>query len=83
MGLPESVTGDFHPALEPLGGGHRDGAHPVVTQMLLHLKGELHRGAGHGEFHRASVVDCRNLAGKLNVHNGSDNLNDFTCIHLI
>ena len=34
-------VGDFEAALQTFGGGHGDGAHPVVAEMLLHFERQL------------------------------------------
>ena len=34
-------VGDLESALEPVGGGHGDGAHPVVAEVLLHFERQL------------------------------------------
>ena len=73
---------DFIPALEPLGGGHGDGAHPVVAEMLLHFERQSGFGAaGQVVFDRQGVVNGGQRAGKFHVHDRSDDLNDFTFVH--
>jgi cell division GTPase FtsZ len=41
MEIGRAGVGDFVAALEALGGGHGDGADPVVAQVLLHFERQL------------------------------------------
>ena len=75
----DGCTGSFgrETALQAIGGIHRNTAHPVITQVLLHFQhqfstvfaGDLKGFKNVGEF------ACR----KLNIDNTSLNLNDTAC----
>ena len=49
---------DLHAAAQAVGRAHRDGAHPVVAEVLLHLQGE---DAAVVELDLEGVVDLRQL----------------------
>ena len=74
---------DRHAALQALGRGHGDGAHPVFAEMLLHFEGELGRVAVDLVFEFERVIDARELFGFIEIHvdDGTDDLDDVTCIH--
>ncbi len=71
---------DFQAAHQSVRGGHRHGPRPVLSQMLGNL---------HGQFHATVLAVAGNLervinigqmtGGKLHVHHGPDDLNDFSC----
>ena len=79
IGPPVSVTATA--ALEALGAGHGDGAHPVVAEVLLHFERQLDRLALDGVVDRQRVEDRRQRVGKLDVDDRTHDLNDFADIH--
>ena len=75
-------VGDLDAALEAFGAGHRDGAHPAVAEVLLHLEGQRDRLVLR-PCSRPSAR-CRSAGsavGKLDVHHRTDDLNDFADVH--
>ena len=67
---------DVEAAAQTLGRTHGDGAHDAVTQLLLHLEGEVHII----EFER--VIDLRDLiAWKFHIDDRADDLHDFAAGH--
>ena len=75
-------VGDLVAALEPLGAGHRDGAHPLVAEVLLHFQRQRDRLPLDLVVHLQRVVDRRQPVGKLDVHHRAHDLNDFADIHV-
>ena len=73
---------DFHAAHDGVGRRHRDGAHLVAADVLLHLDRHLDRRAvrrGPGDLER--VVELRQMLGlELDVEHGADDLNDLADI---
>ena len=69
-------VGHLHAASQAVGGLHRDGAHPVVPEVLLHLRRDFLAAlvlALHGE----GVVDLGQLALlEAHVEDGTDDLDD-------
>ena len=78
-----TLINELHSTLEPLGGTHRHGAHPVVTQMLLHLKGQLGGFASHLKLNGKRVVNAGQVVCKLRVYHRSDNLYNFAFVHIV
>jgi len=72
----------FHAAFKPVRGGHGDGAHPVIAQVLLDFEGQpgfaLERKL---VFDGQGVVDGGELSRELDIHHRADDLNDFAFIH--
>jgi hypothetical protein len=64
---------DVQPAREPVGRVHRDCAHPVVAEVLLHLC--YHIAVVRGDAERA--VDLRELVGKERVDDDALDLDYF------
>ena len=81
MGLP--VVDDFEAALEAFGGGHGDGADPVIAEVLLDFEGEFGGVTLDGVIQRKGVIDRRQLVRELDIDDGADDLNDFAFIHAI
>ena len=52
-----SRVDDLDAAREPVGRVHRDGAHAIVAEMLLHLRDQLARAAVLGDLDAERVVD--------------------------
>ena len=73
----------FVSAFQTFGAGHGNGANPVISQVLLHFEGEPGRLILHLEFDFQRVVNGGQGVGKLDVHDGPDDLNDFAFIHAI
>ena len=76
-------TADGHPALESLRGGHGDGANPVLTEVLLDLKGHLGSLAVDRVVDLEGVIDLGQgalLGVELGVNDRSDDLNDGSCV---
>ena len=79
-----SRVGEFHAALEALGGAHRHGAHPVVTQMLLHLERQLGIAlTGNIELHGQCVVDGGQAVGELRIHYRPNDLYNLAFVHFL
>src|SRR5436190_16192538 len=72
---------NLQPALKPLCAGHRYGTHPVITEVLLDFKGQLRRLALYHIINGERIEDRRDLSSKLDIHNWTDDLNDFAFIH--
>ena len=72
---------DFVAALESFAGAHGDGAHPIVAQVLLDFERELGGLAQDLEFNSEGGVDRGESIRELNVHDWSDDLNDFAFVH--
>ena len=73
---------DLVAALETFGGGHGDGAHPVVTEMLLHFERQPGLGAaGQDVFGSQRVINGGQRFGKFHIHDRADDLNDFAFVH--
>ena len=68
--------------LKAFGGAHGDGANPVSAEVLLHLKRETGGGAaGRREVDGERVVDRGESSGELHVDDGTDDLDDLSCVH--
>ena len=76
-----SGVDDVVAALESFAGAHGDGAHPIVAQVLLDFEREFGGPAQHLKFDGERVVNGRELADELDVHDRSDDLNDFAFVH--
>ena len=74
-------VGDFHAALESLGGGHGHGADPVVAQVQLHLEGELDLFPVDFEVNREGVVDGGRASVNSTSNNRADDLYNLTFVH--
>src|SRR2546429_1413843 len=73
---------DFEAALHPFGGAHRDGADPIVAEMLLYFEREFTATrTGHVVFDGEGVINGRKSAVEFHVHNRTDDLNDFSFAH--
>ena len=72
---------DVVAAFETFAGAHGDGAHPVITEMLLDFEREPGGFAQDLELNGECVVDRGELVGKLDVHDRADDLNNFAFIH--
>src|SRR5215211_8358751 len=77
--------GYAHSALQPFGRRHRDGAHPVIAEVLLDLQGELRWLSVNLVFKFQRVVDFRQpfSVRKFDVHHGTNHLNYVSFIHKI
>ena len=78
-------VGRRHAALHAVGRLHRDRAHAVLAEVLLHLGDDVeHRRAALAVGHDAQrVVDFRQVAGlELDVDDRSDDLNDLADVLL-
>ena len=71
----------FDAALETFGAGHRDGPHPVVTEVLLHFERQLRGLALQHAVDGQGVVDTGQGLGKLHVHDRAGDLNDSADVH--
>ncbi len=74
---------DLQPALQPFGGGHRDGAHPAVTEMLLHLEGQRGFLAARCEIDCERLVDRGQTArgAEVDIDDGADDLDNGSDSH--
>ena len=72
---------DLEATLEALGGGHGDGAHPPIAEMLLDLQRQSGRLILDPIINRQGVGNRRKRSRKGDVHHGSDDLNDRACVH--
>ena len=75
-------VGDGEAALEPLGAGHRDRAHPAVAEVLLHLQRQRDRLVFDGVVDGQRVEDRRQRLGELDVDDRADDLHDFADVHI-
>ena len=79
-----ALVGEFHAALEPLGGTHRHGPHPVVAQVLLHLERQLGGTlAGHVELHGQCIVYAGQAVGEFRVHHRPNDLYNLAFVHFL
>ena len=71
-----------HAALDAVGGRHRDRAHLIAADVLLHFGSELHLRAALGELvDRDLVEDLRQILGlELDVEHRPDHLHDLSDI---
>jgi len=69
-------------SLDAVGGRHRDRAHLIAPDVLLHFRSELHLRAALGQLvDRDLVEDLREvLALELDVEHGTDDLHDLSDI---
>src|SRR5579862_3545057 len=67
---------DLDAARKAVGGVHRDGAHAVVAQVLLHLRDQLARAAVLGHLDAQRVVDLRQPAREDGVEDDALDLDD-------
>ena len=68
-------VGSRHAALHAVGRLHRDGAHPVLAEVLLDLRDDVDLPVRRR--HAQRVVDLRKMAGvELDVDDRPDDLND-------
>ncbi len=77
-----ALVGGVHAALQSVRRFHRDGTHPVFTQVLLHFDDDVN-GVGAGlSGNTDGVVDGRQIAtGEFDVHDGPDDLDDLANLH--
>ena len=74
IGAPVLSTPD--PALQAVGGAHRDGAHHPVADLLLHFQGQA-------VLDLERVIDLgHRRARKLRVHDGPDDFDDVSVAHV-
>ena len=75
-------VGEGHAALEAVGGGHRNRAHPSVAKVLLHLEHELGVDSVENILDFQRVVDLGKLCGlgEIGVDDGADDLDDSTLV---
>ena len=75
-------VGEGHAALEAIGGGHRNCAHPSVAKVLLHLEHELGVDSVENILDFQRVVDLGKLGGlgEIGVDDGADDLDDSTLV---
>ena len=69
---------DADAALQPFAGAHRDGADHAVTQLLLHLEGQI----GIRDLQRVIDLGDR-VPRELHVHHGADDLYYLTVAHAL
>ena len=56
----------------------------MITEVLLHLQGELGLAVSWNlEIHRDSVVNGREAFGELDIDNRPDDLHNFAFIHVV
>jgi hypothetical protein len=70
----------LHAARHPVGGFHRDGAHAVFPEVLLHFGNDIDLPETAAAIRHDSnrVVDFRQAArGEFDVHHWADHLDDF------
>ncbi len=67
--------------LETLGRGHGHGAHPIITEMLLHFENQFLFFFQNGVIDSQRVVDTGKCIREFHIHYGSDHLKDFSFIH--
>ena len=72
---------DFVAAFETIGVGHGDGPDPVVTEVLLHFEGQFDRLVLSHKFDCQRVVDGRQVFREFDIHDRTDELNNFAFIH--
>ena len=80
-GLAQGTDG--HPTLQTFRGGHGDRTNPVLTEMLLDLKGHLGRFSVDGVIDLECVVDLGQFAllgVELGIDDRADDLNDVACV---
>ena len=69
-------VGYLETALETIGRTHRDRTHDTVTELVLHLEDQIH-----GIDLQCIVYLRHRSSWELDIHDGADNLNDFTRAH--
>lgn len=69
---------EAHSTLETVRGGHRNGAHPAITEVLLNFENQLGINPVENIFDLKRVVDFRQFAGfgEISVDDGADDLDD-------
>src|SRR5437762_14203442 len=75
--------GHAHAALKPFGRGHRDGAHPIFAEVLLHFEGQLGRIAAHFVLDLERAMDFwePRFIRELDVHHRTNDLNNISFFH--
>ena len=74
-------VGDLEAALETFGAGHGDRPDPVVAEVLLHFERQLDRLVLDLVLDGQRVVDPGQSFRELDVHDRTDDLNDFAFVH--
>ena len=71
----------FVAAFETVGAGHGNGPDPAITEVLLHFEGDFFGFVLDLKFDSQRVVDGRQSFREFDIHNRTDDLNDFALIH--
>jgi len=73
---------DLETAFKALSAGHGDRAHPIIPQVLLDFERQFGGLALDFVIHGQRIIDGRQWFGELDVHHRTDDLDNFTFVHV-